>query len=99
MLNAQGCTKVTEDSKLLSNFELPINAPNGDQHYLVCTLTLSYGKCKCGHCVSPLVTVSNPISGQVMLADVWHAADEGEVASLFEMAQKIDQQELLGWFE
>lgn len=99
MISREGCTSVKDETRVQKDFELPVNMPNDDQHYPVCTLTLHYGECKCGHCVAPYVEVSNPVSGQVVLGDVWHKATQDEVASLFEMAQKIDQEELLGWFE
>lgn len=99
MVNAEGCTRVAEHVDVQENFELPINLPSGDQHYLVCTLALHYGTCKCGHCVPTEVVVSTPVSGHVLRNDHYEVATPDEVAEMFEMAQKIDQEELRGWFD
>ena len=98
MVNAEGCTRVAEHVDVQEGFELPINLPNGDQHYLVCTLALHYGTCKCGGCVATEVVVSTPVSGHVLVDDEYVPATAQQVADLFELAQKIDQEELRNWF-
>jgi hypothetical protein len=94
----EGCTKVAEHVDVQESFELPINLESGDQHYLVCTLALHYGTCKCGGCVATEVVVSTPVGGSVLRNDHYEVATPDEVAEMFELAQKIDQEELRNWF-